>query len=734
MIRPRAARLRETPWLFLFAILCGTPGTTAIAQPAPEATEEAPGQFFTIAEPITSETIARVRAAARELVDSAAAAEHGKRPILVFEFLPGDVAPGASEFGSCYDLANLISKELAGARLTVAYTPKPLRGYAVLPVLACTEIVMGSDSSLGPITPEGLPFDAAYRELVRFLALRKTRDPDLLLGMLDRDADLRLVRTADRAVHYVLAENLEAFQKSHQVLEERPAWDGGLRGVLTAQRAREEGFCKRTADSPAELAALYRIAGQSAVDDPTLGQLIRPVWIHLEGPLDAVMVSHLTKRVEQARQEKANLLILQINSPGGSDSVVDALGDLISRIKDMKTVAYIEDRAVGLASLVPLACRDIVMKKSARLGDARQIIARRGGEPHDLAAGQVAGLADKAAMWARLRGHPEAVARAMVDPGVEIIEARDARTGGTRLVGRADLDQEPGRYQPLQTRKEAGAVLSIGGDEAAAYGLGQSVADTEQFKALYGLRGREIAIEGPSWVDALVALLTDPYVSWLLLFVAVMMLVVELKLPGIGLPAIISALAFLLFFWSHYLSGTADQLEIILFLIGLVCLALELFVVPGFGIFGISGILLMLYSIVLASHTFVWPTHDYEYRELGVTLLRLTGVLVGVGVGAAVLARYFPSLPLFNRLILKPEPWTPVEGEEGGVHAASEGYETLAYLVGETGRTTSPLRPTGKARFGSLVIDVASAGGYVEADSLVEVVDVQGTRVIVKKV
>ena len=235
-------------------------------------------------------------------------------------------------------------------------------------------------------------------------------------------------------------------------------------------------------------------------------------------------------------------------------------------------------------------------------------------------------------------------------------------------------------------------------------------------------------------MDALVALLTDPYVSWLLLFVAVMMLVVELKLPGIGLPAIISALAFLLFFWSHYLSGTADQLEIILFLIGLVCLALELFVVPGFGVFGISGILLMLYSIVLASHTFVWPTHDYEYRELGVTLLRLMGVLVGVGVGAAVLARYFPSLPLFNRLILKPEPWTPVEAEEGGQRATSEGNETLAYLMGETGRTTSPLRPAGKARFGGALIDVASAGGYVEADSLVEVIDVQGTRVIVKKV
>jgi membrane-bound serine protease (ClpP class) len=519
------------------------------------------------------------------------------------------------------------------------------------------------------------------------------------------------------------------------VTDQRPAWDGGLRGVLTAQRAREEGFCKRTADSPAELASMYRIAGQSSVDDPTLGQLIRPVWVQLEGPLDTVMVGHLTKRVEQARQEKANLLILQVNSPGGSDTVVDALGDLVSRIKDMKTVAYIEDRAEGLAALIPLACRDIVVKKTARLGGNARHAITGGGHRHELSEGQIAGLADKAALWARLRGHPEAVARALIDPRVEVLEARDNKTGGTRLIRREDVDAEQGRYQVLQARKEPGTVLAIDGDEAVSYGLGQSVADAEQLKANYGLRGREIAIEGPGWVDSLVALLTDPYVSWILLFVGVFMLVIELKLPGIGLPGITSALAFLLFFWSHYLGGTADQLEIILFLIGLVCLALELFVFPGFGIFGISGILLMLCSIVLASHTFIWPTHDYEYRELGVTLLQLTGMLIAVGVGAAIIARYVPSLPLLNRLILKPEPWTGVESEDASPPPPiAETYESLAFLVGETGRTTSPLRPTGKARFGNLLIDVVSAGGYVEPDSLVEVVDVQGLRVVVKKV
>ncbi len=79
----------------------------------------------------------------------------GKSPILVFEFLPGESAPGTSGFGASFDLANLISKELGGARLTVAYVPQPLTGYAVLPAIACTEIVMGGRCQPGPDHPRG---------------------------------------------------------------------------------------------------------------------------------------------------------------------------------------------------------------------------------------------------------------------------------------------------------------------------------------------------------------------------------------------------------------------------------------------------------------------------------------------------------------------------------------------------------------------------------------------------
>lgn len=733
MIRPRVARLALAGWLILANFLLGQ-SREAHAQPPParqKTSEAVPGQFIPVTEPITTETIAQVRAAARQFIDRHSA--RGVRPIIVFEFQAGESAPGSSEFGSAYDLASLISTKLDGAGTTVAYVPNPLKGYAVLAALACDEVVMGTEASIGPITPEDQGVDRALRDPVRILAVRKGRDPDLLLGMLDRDADLRAVRTADKQLHYSLAENLAEFKKSHQVIEEMPAWEGGQRGVLNAARAREQGFAKLFADNPADVARSYNLTGQSDANDPTLGQNIKPVWIQVEGPLDMVKKSYLSRRIEQARQEKVNLVFFQFNSLGGLDTAADAVADMIAGIKDMKTVAFIDDRAIGVAALAALACNDIVFRKGAQMGDVHQIVTGRGGQVQDLDDRQIQSLARRAANLAEQKGHPIAVARAIVDPALVVFEATDTKTGGSCMVLESQIQAEPGRYLNPEVRKEAGNVLTITDKDAVLFGMGQVANEVEDFKALYGLRNKPIRVDGPTWVDSLVTVLTDPFVSWLLLFVGLFMLVLELKLPGIGLPAITSALAFLLFFWSHYLSGTADQLEIILFLLGMVSLALELFVFPGFGVFGMCGVLLILTSIVMASHTFVWPTQEYEYREMGYTLLQVTITMAAVGGCAVVLAQYFPSLPLFNRLILKPVPWTGVEGDDDGAKPMMENDDTLAFLIGETGRTTTVLRPTGKARFGELLVDVTGDGSYIEPDSLVEVIDVQGAKVIVKR-
>ena len=731
MIRPLVVRCVPTAWvlLALFGSLFPGPRLTLAEPPATN-----PGQFFPVTEPITNEVIDHLRAATKQLIDRSAA--QGVEPILVFEFHPGEVLPGGSAFGASHDLANLISNELKGAKRTVAYIPGPLRGYVVLAAFACDEIVMGPDASLGPITPEGEPVNPSYRDPVRFLAIRKGWSAELLLGMLDRHAELHAVRTADKQLNYVMAENLPEFARTHQVIVDEPAWEGGPLGVLTARRARQEGIAKLIAEAPSEVANAYQLAGHAATNDPTLGQVLKPVWIQIDGPLDTVKKSYLIRRIEQARQEQVNLVLFQINSAGGLDTAADAIADTIAGIKDMKTVAYLDDRALGVATLVALACNDIVFRKGARMGDVTQLVTGRHGQIQDLNDLQISSLAKRAGHLAEQKGHPAAVAVAMVDPAAVVFEAKDARTGAVGLVLQSDIDKDPDRYLNRQVKKAAGKVLTVTDDDAQAMGIGQVVSGIEDFKGLYGLRGKLIRIDGPTWVDSLVTILTDPFVSWLLLFIGLFMLVLELKLPGIGLPAITSALAFLLFFWSHYLSGTADQLEIILFLVGLVCLALELFVFPGFGVFGMSGVLLILTSIVMASHTFIWPTQEYEYRELGYTLLQVTVAMLAVGGGAVVFARYFPSLPLFNRLILKPEPWTGggTGLEDPTEKPPSEGYDSLAFLVGETGRTTTVLRPSGKARFGELLIDVTADGFFIEPDSLVEVVEVHGeARVIVKQ-
>jgi len=731
MIRPRIACLALAVWVL--ALLNLIPFARADqAEPTPAKTETNPGRFFTVTEPITNEVIENIKAATRHLVDRSAQQKDAVRPILVFEFRGGEAAPGSSEFGSSYDLANFISTRLKGAKYTVAYISEPLKGFAVLPALACDEIVMGPEASLGPITPEGQSADPALRDPIRYLAQRKGRDADLLIGMHDRDADLRALRTADKQIHYILPQNLAAFRAKHQVIDDQPAWEGGQRGVLSAKRARDEGFSKLTADNAIEVARAYHLSGQSSAEDPTLGKAIRPVWIKIEGTIDTVKKSYLVRRIEQARQEQVNLIFFQINSRGGLDQPADAIADLIAGIKDMKTVAYIDDRATGVTALIPLACHDIVFRKSAQMGEVRNLVTGRD-TFHRLTELQIKSLSRRAASLAEQKGHPSAVAAAMVDPDSVVYEATDAKTGASCFVLQSQIDTEPNRYLNARVRKSPGDVLTITGEDAPNYGLGQAVNDTEELKALYGLRGKAIRIDGPSWVDSLVTVLTDPFVSWLLLFIGLFMLVLELKLPGIGLPAITSALAFLLFFWSHYLSGTADQLEIILFLVGMVCMALELFVFPGFGVFGMSGILLILSSIVMASHTFIWPTQEYEYRQMGYTLLQVMVAMVAVGAGAVVLARYFPSLPLFNRLVLKPEPWTGADDEPASKPSV-EGYESLMFLIGETGRTTTVLRPTGKARFGELLVDVTADGFFIEPDSLVEVIDVQGQRVIVKRV
>ena len=192
----------------------------------------------------------------------------------------------------------------------------------------------------------------------------------------------------------------------------------------------------------------------------------------------------------------------------------------------------------------------------------------------------------------------------------------------------------------------------------------------------------------------------------------------------------VAAICFVLFFWAQtQLGGQLIYLAIMLFGLGLILLGLEIFVLPGFGVAGISGILLLLAGLGLAGLDKA-PESSEEWMGLANTSARYGLTMVGGLIGAIVIARYLPKIPYANRMMLLP----PGEQPGGGDAPALPGAEQAMTLLGAVGQATSMLRPAGMAKFGEAYVDVVSEGDYIEPGTRIQVVEVEGTRIVVKRV
>ncbi len=218
-------------------------------------------------------------------------------------------------------------------------------------------------------------------------------------------------------------------------------------------------------------------------------------------------------------------------------------------------------------------------------------------------------------------------------------------------------------------------------------------------------------------------------VSLFLVMLGIAGLILELKMPGVGLPAVVSALCFVLYFWAHsQLSGNFTILACLLFALGLILIGLEVFVVPGFGVTGISGIVLVLVSLALATLV-KKPETTQEWLDFGTTLSTL-GLALMAAVGAAfVLAWYLPHIPWASRLVL-----APVSANEAFIEEEQGTAVLRSDLLGMIGVAATNLRPAGKARLGEEYVDVVAEGGYVYEGARVQVVEIEGNRVVVKEV
>ncbi|HYO24353.1 MAG TPA: hypothetical protein VEQ85_05330, partial [Lacipirellulaceae bacterium] len=318
---------------------------------------------------------------------------------------------------------------------------------------------------------------------------------------------------------------------------------------------------------------------------------------------------------------------------------------------------------------------------------------------------------------------------AMVDPSVDVAAYRNKATGEERLMSAEEAGALPDAVNWNRGALLAGnnEPLRIDGARAVTIGLATQTVDSfDQLKLAYGIR--DVETVEPNWALTLVQALASPGLATFLLFLGFIGLYIEIKTPGVGIGGVVAATAFLLFFWSNYLAGTAESLEILMFVAGVVLMLLEVFVAPGVGVFGIAGGLMVLFSLVLASQTFVVPHSQAELEQL----TRSMATIVAAGIAMIVLAvasrRYLPSAPIFNRLVL--EPPAP---EDRVTLSHREAVADYAHLEGRRGEAVTDLLPAGKALIDDELVDVIAQGEPMDRGAALVVVSAHANRVVVRR-
>jgi membrane-bound serine protease (ClpP class) len=472
-------------------------------------------------------------------------------------------------------------------------------------------------------------------------------------------------------------------------------------------------------------------AGQEdGQQDGPAPQYAHPVLIHFEGPIIPMLEQYLYRHLAAAEEDGADLIILEIDSPGGYADPSFAIAERLQEL-DIRTVAYIPREALSGAAFVALGCDDIVMGPKAILGDAGAIYLNEFGQFEHVPEKIRSKLSRKVADIAKAGGRPEALAEAMVDKDLVVWKVRNTRTGTITYMSEGEIDasEAPGQWEKLHKVEETtkGNFLTINGEQAVQLTLAdENVGSMAELKESYEIGEFEAVYEW-TWVDTFALLLNWWPLTILLFLVGIIALYIEFSAPGIGVGGLTAVLCFALFFWSRFLGGTADWLEIVLFAAGLMFIAVELFVLPGFGVAGLTGILLLLASLVMASQ----GSFDPESPEMWRTLTKNLLVLASAGVMSALSVVYLSSrmgtLPVFKRLILSP----PAAGD---TDEPGEEEPEPDVRVGASGVAQSALRPAGKAQFGKEYVNVVTDGDFINHGARIEIIEITGNRIVVREI
>jgi membrane-bound serine protease (ClpP class) len=403
--------------------------------------------------------------------------------------------------------------------------------------------------------------------------------------------------------------------------------------------------------------------------------------IPLENEVEDGLKAFLERAFNEAIEDGEKYIILEIHTPGGYVTSAEDIGKIIDRVPEkVKVIAFINSKAHSAGAYLALHADEIYMTPNATIG-AAAIIDGAGNAAEEKANSAWIGAMQAAAESSKRN---PIYAQAMADKSVDL----------------------------SQYRAPVGKLLTLSADEALEVGYSEgTVSNFNELLEKLDISESEVVSVEPTFAEKLARFITNPLVVTLLLSIGCLGLVVELFSPGFGLPGLIGLSSFGLFFFGHTIAGFAGYESVILFVIGLALLAAELFI-PG-GIVGIIGGALMIISLLFAGESVVHMAYSI-----------LIAVFIAT-IGMVILMKFFgKNLHIFNKLVLR-DATTSEEGYVSNVNRID--------LLGKVGDTVTPLRPAGTIIIGTERIDVVSEGSYIDSKREVEVIQVEGSRVVVRE-
>ncbi len=438
----------------------------------------------------------------------------------------------------------------------------------------------------------------------------------------------------------------------------------------------------------------YRILPQP---DRSGGAGKKVLIIEVHDVIDMGISAHIERSINTHKDAAA--VILDINTPGGRVDAATKIRDaLINAPKTMRTVAFVHPRAISAGAFIAFACDLIIFAEGGTMGAATPISIGGGGEAVPVEEKMVSYFRTEMAATARAKGRRGDIAEAMVDAEIEI------------------KDVTP-----------AGKLLTLDTAGALRLGIADAKADSlEQVMEILALGAADVDKTTMNWAEKVARILTDPMLSSILMSIGMLGILIELYQPGFGLPGIVGIASLLIFFAGHLVVNLAGWEEAILFLIGIVLLIVEIFVIPGFGVIGIAGILAIVTSLVLSMNSLPLDV-SFSTGNLTSSVLRVTVSMIASIVLLFVAMALLPKTAVKSRLVLD----TVIDARADG---GREGEIIKSILSsGMLGQADSFLRPSGIAKFGDNRVDVTSEGDFIEKGETVVIVRVQGNHVVVKK-